>query len=98
MNSLFFPAAALFGTVLYTVWKKVNQGSGVTTTLNSVLKVLRQYGEVDDHWSDPLNLVSNPERNPKVKTEKGQNGIPRVIYQGPGESEIPMYGHNYHSL
>lgn len=53
-----------------------------------------QYQEVDDAQRDTLNLTSNLAHIPVVRTEVGEFGNPRVIYEG-ASSNIVTYGPNY---
>lgn len=100
MNPLFLPAVALSGYVVFKLWQRNCCAQGLTgkEKHDKKLVVLRHYGDPSDAQIDPLNLTSNVQNNKLIKSERGPNGCPRHIYEGPGKSEIPLYGMNYHIL
>lgn len=100
LNPFFMPGIAVAGTMFYLMYSR-NRGvdSGLTNPeAGTTAQVLRQYADLDDFWSNPLNLTSNVAYTPVIKTEPGQFGIPRNYVRGPGDSVMITQGSYLTSL
>lgn len=100
MNPFFAPALGVGAIMSYLMWSRSREvDSGLTNPeAGTTAQVLRQYADLDDFWSNPLNLTSNVAYTPVIKTEPGQFGIPRNYVRGPGDSVMITQGNYLTSL
>jgi hypothetical protein len=102
MSSLFLTAAIGLGGFLYLCYSRTpyleNSGKQTDNPVVDRTTFVSQYSDPKDTWSDPNNLMTNPQMIKEIKRESGPYGVPRVYWTGPGNSKLVNYGDNYNAI
>jgi len=104
--SLFLLAAGALGAFVYLCYSKTpyleGKGKQTDNPVRDLTNFVAHYADPTDTWMNPNNLTTNKDKSRggfgELKREFGPMGIPRVYYEGPGNSKLVLYGDNYTAL